>query len=192
MIPKFAEFLVWLVIFLYLFFALFLFFYREGNRTTKNILGSFFLVLAIAILDVFFQFNKMYVSHPNYAFIANGTPFLYGPLIWLFSKSIIERGFRFTKKHLIHFIPFALISIFFLLSYHLRDLDFKQEFLRRANDLTLTQSLLIAFVLFTMIGTYIFKSHQLLDRYRLNIRKKVSNVDRINLDWLELTLWGLL
>jgi AraC-like DNA-binding protein len=40
-------------------------------------------------------------------------PFLYGPLIYLFTRQLLERQ-PFTKSDLMHFVPFAVVVFFFL------------------------------------------------------------------------------
>ncbi len=187
-----VEFFVGLVIFLFLFFALFLFFFQKGNRLSKNLLGLFFLSLGLAVADVSFLKTDTYQRFPQYAFFLNSLPLVYGPLLWLFTNSVIKQEFTLKRKDLVHFIPYILFFVTLIFVYHIRDIDFKREFLRRAEEEPGPYAAVVSFVIFLTICIYIYHSLRSINRYRARIKEEFSNIGRINLGWLDFTLFGFI
>lgn len=190
MASRFAEITVVLVVFLFVFFSFFLFTYRKGNRKSKNLLALFFMTLGLSVAEVFLVSNGTYDAFPQFAFILNHLIFLYGPLLWLLTKSLTIADFSLKKIDFLHFIPFTLAALSSIFTFHIRDIEFKKTFLERANDSdTITNILISGFVLLS-ICLYLYFSFKAIKAYRLKIRQKVSNVDRINLGWLLHVLTG--
>ncbi len=189
---KSIEFVVGLVIFLFLFFGLFLFFFQKGNRLSKNLLGLFFTALGLAVIDVFLLKNGTYFEFPQYAYFLNSLPLVYGPLLWLFTQSVTKKDFKFKWSDLVHFIPYALMLISFIFMYHIQHVDFKREFLRRALEDPGPIAFIFSLLVFLSIGVYIYFCHISIRQYRNRIKEEVSNVDKINLEWLDFTLLGFI
>ncbi|MBT8220121.1 MAG: helix-turn-helix domain-containing protein [Bacteroidia bacterium] len=189
---KSVEFLVGLSIFLFLFFAFFLFFFQKGNRWSKRFLGLLFLSLGLAVADVFLLINETYLRFPQYAYFLNALPLIYGPLLWFFTQSVIKKDFKMNTKDLLHFIPFALVFISMIFIYHIRHIDFKREFLKRALEDPGSMASASSFIIILSIGSYIYSSHKRVKRYRARIKEEVSNIIRINLGWLDFTLFGFI
>ena len=189
---KSVEFIVGLVVFLFLFFGLFLFFFQKGDRISKNLLGFFFISLGLAVADVFLLKNGTYMRFPQYANFLTPLPLVYGPLLWLFTKSVVGKDFQLKQKDLYHFIPFAVLCIGLIFIYHIRSLDFKKEYLRRTLEDPVPIVPISSLVIFIIIGIYIYNSYKSINRYRSRIKEEVSNIDKINLGWLDFTLLGFI
>lgn len=190
--PKYAEFIVGLVIFLFLFFAIFLFTYQKGNRLSKNLLGFFFLALGLAVADVAMQMNNTYQQFPHTAFIFNTLPFLYGPLLWLLTKSVTLPNYKLQRRDFLHFLPYIISLLIFVFAYHIRPLAYKEEFLRHVQTGDDSSLIFSSALIFTIIAIYIFWSFRQLQKYRSTIKEQVSNIDKINLSWLAHTLIGFI
>ena len=188
--PKYTEFTVGLVVFLFLFFCFFLFFYQKGNRLSKNLLGVFFLSQGLSVSDVFLMISGSYAKFPQFAFILNSLPLVYGPLLLLLTKSVMEKDYQLRKKDLLHFLPYVIIFLIFIFLFHAHNLDYKREFLRRASSDPGAASVVVSFLIFAIIGGYILWCYQRIQLYRQQIKEEVSNVDKINLGWLQMTLFG--
>ncbi len=89
-----------------------------------------------------------------------------------------------------HFLPYALAFISLIFIYHIRDNDFKKEFLRRALEEPGPAASISSIIIFISIGVYIYYSHTNINKYRKRIKEEVSNIDRINLGWLDFMLLG--
>jgi AraC-like DNA-binding protein len=96
-------------------FSLFLF------RKKLHHSGYFFLLLyfMVMLLQITLKLmSKGWLMH-NWTILyelSYQLPFLYGPLIYLFTKQILLRQ-TFQWSDLLHFIPFAIVVFFFLVGY---------------------------------------------------------------------------
>lgn len=162
----------WTSIFLFIVFQgilLFsiLMFRKKGNKKSNIILGFFVLSFAITlVMFVFYWSNYIYVYPFRYfdkMYIAVG--YLFGPLLFLYFKSLFEKNLRFQKVFY-HFIPFAIC---FLLYATL-------QFTNVSN--TIFDSLvMIMFNPWTRIvhmSIYLVLVYQLIKKEKFNVAKNVS------------------
>ncbi len=187
---SYPEIIVALVVFLFLFFALFLFSYKKGNKLSKNLLGIFFFTLGLAVADVYLFFKDFYKAYPHFAFWLNNLPLLYGPILWLLTKSVTIPSYKITKKEIIHFVPYLLTFLLVVFTYHIKSLEYKKVFMEHANDNSQLLNIVINITVLGLVIFYIGKSFFKIKSYRNEIKEQVSNVDKINLGWLEHTLLG--
>ncbi len=186
---KFTEITVFIVIFLFLFFGLFLITYRKGNRLSKNLLGLFFWALGFSVLDIWLSSAGFYNQYPQYNFILNFFPLVYGPLLFLLTKSVTQGNFKIKFYEILHFVPLIIAVTIFFFAFHILDLESKKLFLEKAKVENVI-SPLISIIVFITISVYLLLSLLRVKRYRSEIREKVSNIDQINLGWLNHTLIG--
>jgi len=187
----FTEILVFLVVFLFLFFALFLLTYNKGNRTVKYLLGTFFLSLGLSISDIFLNVSGTYASYPHLAFILNPLVLIYGPLCLLLTKTLTGSKIVLIKEFK-HFLPLLAIVVILIFTYHSQNLAFKKEFISRSSDTKAISTLLSSLVFFFYTGLYLFFSFNILNKYRKGLREKVSDLSNLKLDWLGYILWWFL
>ncbi len=187
---KYIEYIVVLVIFLFLFFGIFLFNYKKGNRLSKNLLGIFFISLGLVVADVFLQINNTYAEFPRFAYIFTSLPFTLGPLIWLLTKSVTKRNFKLTTKDYLHFLPFIITILIFVFTYHIHSIAYKQEFLRQVETRENLPQILSSIFIFSVMMGYIFYSFKQLKTYQKEMKNLHSDVNKINLEWLRHILIG--
>src|SRR5580658_9370436 len=100
-----------LIIFQLLFLSTFLFTQQKGKRTSHWLLASFFLSIALNLLDVFLLMSRAYASCPALAGWGGCLPLLFGPLLYLYTRSVLEKDFFFTARSWLHFVPFLLFFL---------------------------------------------------------------------------------
>ncbi len=98
-----------LVVFQLLFLSLFLFTQEKGKRISNVLLGCFFLTISLNLLDVFLFRTGAYSSYPWLAGWGNSLPLLFGPLIYFYTQSVLNKNFAITSKSWKHFLPFIVI-----------------------------------------------------------------------------------
>ena len=91
--------------------------------------------------------------------------FLFGPLLYLYTKSITQKDFAITIKHSPHFIPFIIILISALIKLHLPD-----TYLYAA--------------LYIQTTPYMIVCIKIILNYRLTLKNYYSSIDKLNLTWL--------
>jgi len=101
-----------IIVFQSVLFSLILLTYK-GKKRASNFLLSLFL-LTIACQFLFILLREAFNFH-NYNGVRVIFAFAYGPLLYLYSESLIYEFFRPKFKYLIHFIPsfIALVCFFF-------------------------------------------------------------------------------
>src|SRR5437868_9405902 len=114
---NFSDILFLLVLFLLLFISIFLFTSDKGRRISNILIGSFFLVICLNLTDSFLLLKQVYFQYPAFALWGSNLLLLCGPLIFLYTRSVIYKDFDFTKKKFSHFIPFLVFFSISEISY---------------------------------------------------------------------------
>lgn len=111
---------LWTILFLCIaiqgFFLSFLIASRK-NKNNKKIdffLSSFIALFSIIMLFWVGHWNKLFDEYHILSFIYRPIPLLLGPFLFYHIKSFFE---KISAKDLVHFIPFIIVSIYFLPIY---------------------------------------------------------------------------
>ena len=178
-----------IVIFQLLFIAVFLFTNHKGNKLSNRLLGTVFLMLSINLLDMLLTALGLYHYFIRIALVDDGFVLAYGPLVLLYTRSVIYKNSTLSLKDLRHFIPFLVITLFLVASQNINDKAQQQQLIEDINQFQTPLFVHLAFGLFYGIaGLYLLTAYKELLNYRMVIKNKFSNVDKINLDWLSFTI----
>ena len=94
--------------FQFLFTALFLFQNKKGTTLSNKLLATVFLLISFVIVNLYLIVFRVDIGLPQLLFIDDTFMFAYGPLLYLFTKSVVFKDYRLKKKSLVHFIPFLI------------------------------------------------------------------------------------
>ena len=139
----------------------------NGPKKASNRYLAFFLILlgiqfyAIVSNNLGLESNFLISSICIYGFS-------YGPLLYLYSKSLIYKSYHFQAAHLLHFIPVSLILVFSGLGYSVCGS--------------------IGFLLYISLLIYIVLAIREILNYRKVIRETQSTIDQTDLVWLQWTM----
>src|SRR3954468_5574520 len=97
-----------LVIFQLLFLSSFLFIQEKGKRISNILLGCFFSSISLNLLDLYLFRAGAYSSIPWLAGWGSGLPLLFGPLIYFYTQSVLNKDFAIISKSAKHFLPFII------------------------------------------------------------------------------------
>ncbi len=153
--------LIVLIIFQCFFCTLFLFNSKKGKTVSNNILGVFLLILGVQFFTIFIE-EAGWLDFKNYYLPVK---FLYGPVIYWYTKSIIIKEFKFQSKDAIHLLPFLL------------------SFLLILDILTLNEAHIILTVQIS-IFYYLIASMRYTRIHNRVLMDTRSNIDKISLVWL--------
>ncbi len=106
-----ADILLAIVIFQLFFTSLFLFTNRGGRRSSNELLGVFFLVIGLNLLDNFLLREGVYSGRAAFAFWSVWLLLLFGPLLYLYTQSVLYRDFHLNWRKVWHFVPFAVLFL---------------------------------------------------------------------------------
>src|SRR5258708_27653159 len=112
------EILFLVVIFQLVFTSLFLVTHRRGRRISNTLLALFFLAIALDLIDNLLLIKGAYFSHPGLGLWSVWLLLLFGPLLYLYTQSILYRGFRIAPKRMIHFLPFLMLFLITVVYCH--------------------------------------------------------------------------
>src|SRR3984957_19443797 len=171
-----------LIIFQLLFLSTFLFTQQKGKRISNWLLATFFLSIALNLLDVFLLMNRAYSSCPALAGWGSCIPLVFGPLLYLYTRSVLEKRSGFSW---VHFVPFV---VFFLgtESYYVFQSRATQELLLQnalAHRFHWSISLASS-IIFLQFSLYIAFSLDLIARHKKAAAQHFSNPGKTSLSWL--------
>lgn len=164
---------------------------KEKNKAEKVLLFWFFV---IAIHQSLFYFDYL-GTISDYGFLIGVIipfPFLHGPLLYTHTSILIRPSNDNKKsKYWIHFIPFILLNIYLIHFYLLPTSDKLYVANNNGEGYELFIIINLILIVFSGIG-YILKNLFLLKKHQKNIKQEYSNIDKINLKWLQYLSYGLL
>ena len=152
-----------LIIFQSWFFALVLFGYRSTKKISNHLLGAFLVALGLQML-LYLLSDLGYQDHWYMGLV--GIIFTYGPLLFLYARSLIWRHFRLQPIDALHFLPFLAFTIGSMLGFNLR-----QRF---------------GSLLYISIGTYLILIFREINHYQKVLSQTRTTDEQINLSWLKL------
>ncbi|MFK7758095.1 MAG: helix-turn-helix domain-containing protein [Flavobacteriales bacterium] len=166
-------------------FAAVLLFTSEKNRLPNRFLGLLILAFSFWMLDTFYNVSGLYIQNPNLYFQPVLYSLAFGPLIYFYIKSLINKGFKFKKSDLFHFIP-VLIQIIFYCYLTLQDYEFRRWFWLEVHQPT-TYDLEFYLTLISLV-IYLFLSIRVLAGYQNWLKENFSEYSKIKLNWLKVLL----
>lgn len=187
--PDLFQTPVFIVIFLFLFVSLFLFTHKKGKNASNKILGFLFLCYGLWVWDLYATIF-LYDKYPYLAYIFNSLLWLIGPSLLIYTYSVIYNDFRFRKKYLFHLIPYLLVVLISIFTFHTKSIDYKRTYLEHAiSDKSIliwgSSALILAHVL-----TYIIVAFKTIISYQNILSNIISNPAKIKLSWLKFMLIG--
>jgi hypothetical protein len=87
-----------IVVFQLLFIAFFVFTHTKGKKISNVLLGSFFLSLGLNLGDGMLISSGAYQNFLQLAFIGNNFGFVFGPLLYFYTRSVIYKDYRLQKN----------------------------------------------------------------------------------------------
>lgn len=174
-----------LMIFQLLFLSFFLFMQKKGKRISNVLLGLFFLSISLNLLDVFLLMSGAYSSNPWFAGWGCNLPLLFGPFIYFYTKSLLNKDFVFNSKSWKHFLPFIILflatEIYFLIQPH----QIQEKILSNVLRHHIPSSVFIVSTLIIIqFLSYIITSFRLVSSYKNIANKYFSNNKQMDVSWL--------
>ncbi len=158
---------------------------KKEQSTADKILA---VLLFLIVADMSFSFLKNEVSF--FTEIPPVLPLAFGPLVFLYVKSLISEKFIFSYKSLLHFIPFAAFLIATLIFIDKPILPGKNFF---ENDRFLPYRIVYGISFFAINTIYVIISFILVYKHQKNIKNIFSYTsEKITLSWLKIVLFSFL
>ncbi|HEX8710056.1 MAG TPA: helix-turn-helix domain-containing protein [Pyrinomonadaceae bacterium] len=101
---------------------------KGGNRVANRILAALVFTIALTLAGAVTRTMHYDFAFPHLSRIHDPFPFLAVPLLFLYIKTLISRKSVFSKKELLHFIPFILCAGY-LIPYYLQSREAKLQYM---------------------------------------------------------------
>ena len=132
------------IILIVLFFQLltlfpFLLFHKTNRGVSNKILGLLLFAKALCITN-FISFrlkDYMLEFFPHLFYFGSSFTILWGPLLYLYVKSLTGTSFKLARKDILHFIPFLFHFLFVTLSFHIKSAEIKRSIIENGGIFTL-------------------------------------------------------
>lgn len=171
------------------FFASGLLWFSHQNKQSNRFLSLLILSVALWLIDHFLRISEIYRLKPNWYFLPIFYSFAFGPLIYLYVKSLVNQSFIFQRKEFLHFIPvLCQAGLYCFLSS--RDYEFKNWYWNEVHR-PITYRIEFDGTWLSMC-IYLFLSIQLLRKYQVYVNNNFSETSRLKLNWLKIILTILL
>ena len=163
---------------------------KKMNKLSNRILGSLMLVFSLDLAMAWFMGSGFVSEYPFFIGLDFPITMLYGPLLFLYTETLVRGGYHLNKKELVHFLPFTLLLMFTVPFYLLSPddkiarvgthggLDYGPDFITH-----LKVGFNIAYIPFIL---------RQLSRFQRNAKDSYSTIEKRNLDWLRTFIFAFL
>ncbi|MFQ3213328.1 MAG: AraC-like DNA-binding protein [Marivirga sp.] len=161
----------------------------QNHRLSDKLLGWIMFILAMELQDYTFGFAGINFLWDELNGFPRGVSLLFGPAIFFYFKSQINRSFTIKKEHLLHLLPYC-IYFFYQIIFFIQG----PEAVLAQQEMRL--DLILSYVLrFALWGSYLFYISKCLIIYR-NYRgwslNQFSNTELINFSWFRNFLYTMI
>jgi AraC-like DNA-binding protein len=171
------------------FLGLILFRSAHAGKPANRILAWLLLVLALSLTDGFLAETNYYGLCPQLIGLEWPTNFLYGPLIFLYTRSMLSRPGQARKgRSWPHFIPAVALSVY-LSPVYLMDPARKALWWRLTGGFEKAASMWdldpIVIAIVVQMAVYIALSVRALAHHAARVEQGFSSVEDIDLHWMK-------
>lgn len=170
----------------------FLLFDNKKNGYANKILAAFLFAKVMCISN-FICYNLYDIGvkyFPHLFYIGSSFTILWGPLLYFYTRSLINDNFRFNTRHLLHFIPFGIHFIFMFFKFHMYGTETKQMLLLNHTVISQETTAILMGLVHLSILIYTVAALKIIFDYRIKIKESFSSVDSINMSWMVFVLSG--
>lgn len=163
----------------------------KKHKSTADILLLLWMILnAIHITFFYLLYTGIIYDYPYLLGFQFPLPLLHGVLLYYYVASVTNQLPKNRLAILGHLIP-AIATILYLIPFLLLPAEQKIEvFKNKGVDYALFQKVLLISVFISGI-IYVVWSILLLSKHKKRIRNQFSNIEEINLKWLQFLIYGL-
>ena len=156
---------------------------KNVNQLSNRILAALMLVFTIDLAMAAFLSVGLHQSYPHVLGLDFSITLLYGPLLYLYSDTLIKGSERMSISQKKHFIPFILLTIY-LVPFFFYSGESKLSLIDETGALQYGSAWITHFKVVYSLSYLPFIIFDLY-AYRKKIRANYSTLEKRNLDWLQ-------
>ena len=164
---------------------------RKANVISNRFLSAIFLLCAIELTNGLYYLGEYHLTYPQFIGITNGSAYLFGPLFYFYIYFLEGKTKPEIIKTGIHFIPFVIAYIFYIIPLFDASPVEKFQFLESKfafNTSTKILGFLAPFSSIIYISFVLFEIKKIINSLKYNY----STVEFVNLYWLKYFFYGIL
>ncbi len=168
------------------------------NRKANRLLALLIISYSAFIVESSLSGMQVAKEFPHILGLTAGIVFLHGPLHYLYARSLISSNVSFSKKDLLHFVPFTAFYLYFLFPFYLQSGAYKLSFFESIEENGPAPALIFFSWAVLLQGlSYMGVTFNLLKKHSVNIKDRFSFLEQINLNWLKkitvmtMIIWAL-
>ena len=157
---------------------------QRTNRTANRLLAALMATMTIYLAAGPYYKSGLIHSYPHFFAVNWQTPWVFGPLVYLYARAASDSAWRFTPKALLHFVP-VTITTAAMMPYYLMSGPEKIATWERWSVEGVTGVLAYIDPFKYVLGiTYSAATALYLVRHRRDVEHNYSNLARVSLRWL--------
>jgi len=175
--------------FQFLFVSFYLFQSKKGRPLSNKILAIVFFMICTAVVNLYLLIFSVEISIPQLLFIDDTFMFAYGPLLFLFTQSVLFKDYKLNKKHILHFIPFIASFCFVIAIVIFVDTESISYTTNQLNNQQIPIYYHIGgFLMLAHIFYYLFKSKREINKFLGKVMDIYSTFNQDNFKLLKFML----
>jgi AraC-like DNA-binding protein len=157
---------------------------QRKNRAANRLLATLMATMAIYLAAGPYYTAGLVRVYPHFIGISYQTPWVFGPLVYLYARAASDRSWRFTWKALLHFVPVTITTIAMMPVYMMSGPQ-KIAVWERWSVEGATGVIAYLDPLKYVSGiAYSAATTVYLVRHRRDVERSYSNVEAVSLRWL--------
>lgn len=157
---------------------------QRHNRTANRLLAALMAAFTIYLASGVYYGAGIVRLFPHFFGVSYQTPWIFGPLVYLYAVAASDRSWRFQRRTLLHFVP-AAVNTLATSPYYFMSGAAKLAMLDRWIAGEIPLQLQVLDPLKYVLGlSYSVATVLYLRRHRQQVENSYSNTARVNLRWL--------
>ncbi len=170
-------------------------FNQKKNARASKILA--FLLIIIGVTCFLYALNSLafYLEFPHLIRVVWGLPLLFGPLLYLYTKSMIDSNLRLSRIDIKHGLPFIINTILLIPFYlksaevKIQSLDYFTASITAGTDNYAIYYYVLQFVIIGIGIHYGLRSLKVLNIYQEQLLYEFSEIQHRKVQWLNQLIW---
>ncbi|MBX7151076.1 AraC family transcriptional regulator [bacterium] len=166
--------------------------FKKNRIAADNVLLFWLLIIVVSQFLFYFDSVQLYENHLSFLIGINLiTPFLHPPLLFLYVSALTGSLPQKKVFNILHFVPVVFFGIYLFVKFFSLPAEQKLYVMTNAGigfeDLDR-----LRYIAIVVIGIiYVLGSLYRINIYQKKIRNAFSNIEKINLKWLQVITYGI-
>ena len=161
----------------------------RNQRLSDKLLGFVMLLLALELQDYTFGFSGINVLWNELKGFPRGVTLVFGPVVYFYFRSQVNRAFRIRKNHLWHFVPQAVTMAYELFFFFQGPEKVDQHL---SSDYHAIMGHIHHGLMIISYTYYFYKCLSIYKDYRAWSLQQFSNEDRIAFSWFKYFVYAMI